>query len=240
MLIYPAIDIQKGQVVRLSQGQLDQATLYNTDPLAQAQEWMQQGAEWIHVVDLDAAASGQPENLKAIESILQEATIPIQIGGGIRTLETAEIYLSLSVGRIVIGSAALKDPDMVKKLCKKFPDRVAVGLDARDGKVAIYAWQETSDQEAIEVAKQFEGAGVATIIYTDIARDGMLTGPNLEALKKMAQAISIPVIASGGISNIDNVKQVKECEAEGVEGIIIGRALYEKTLTLKEAIEVGR
>ena len=240
MIIYPAIDIQKGQVVRLPQGALDQATVYGQDPLAQAQEWVNQGAEWIHIVDLDGAASGKPTNTKVIESMMQGVNIPVQIGGGIRTIDVAEIYLTLGDGRIVIGSAALKDPDMVTTLCEKFPTRIAVGLDARDGKVAIHGWQETSQEDVVEVAEGFEGMGVAVIIYTDIARDGMLTGPNIEALKKMAQRISIPVIASGGISNLDDVKRVKECESLGVEGVIIGRALYEKKFELKQAIEIAK
>jgi phosphoribosylformimino-5-aminoimidazole carboxamide ribotide isomerase len=237
MRLYPAIDIQKGQVVRLAQGILDQATHYGQDPLAQAHAWADQGAEWIHVVDLDAAAQGKPINVPAIESILQGVNIPVQIGGGIRNRETAEIYLTLGAGRVVIGSAALKDPKMVALLCEEFPERVAVGLDARDGKVAIHGWQETSDQDVLEVAKQFEGVGVAAIIYTDIARDGMLTGPNIGALKKMAETISIPIIASGGISNLEDIKQVKACESLGIEGVIVGRALYEKKFLLSEAIE---
>ena len=240
MIIYPAIDIHKGQVVRLSQGQLDQSTIYGENPLAQAQKWVQQGAQWIHLVDLDAATLGEPTNIKAIESVLQDAGVPIQIGGGIRTKKTAEIYLTLGAGRIVIGSAALKDPDMVMSLCEKFPKRVAVGLDAREGKLAIHGWKKTTDKDVIEYAKCFENSGVAAIIYTDIHRDGMLSGPNIEATRKLAQSVSIPIIASGGMSRLDDIKQIKKYESDGIQGIIIGRALYEKTIDLKEAIEAAK
>lgn len=235
MILYPAIDIYNGKCVRLKQGRFEDATLYFDNPLDAAKKWADQGAEWLHVVDLNGAVDGKPMNLKAIESIMTSVTLPVQIGGGIRTQDTAEIFLTLGAGRIVLGSAALEDPDLVEILCVKYQERIALGIDARDGKVAVHGWKDISDKGAIELAQHFEGVGLQHLIYTDISRDGMLTGPNFEALEKMISAVGIPIIASGGISKIEDLQKLKEI---GAEGAILGRSLYEGKIDLGEVLKI--
>lgn len=233
MILYPAIDIYDGQCVRLSQGKFDRATVYFENPLDAARKWADLGAEWLHVVDLNGALQGRPVNLKPIEAIMTGIDLPIQIGGGIRDETTAEIFLTMGAGRVVIGSAAIEDPDLVQILCVKYEDRIAVGIDALDGKIAIRGWKETSNKEAVPMAKEFMGMGLHHIIYTDIARDGMMTGPNFEATRQMVTSVGIAVIASGGISSLEDLKKLKEI---GAKGAILGRSLYENKIDLKEAL----
>lgn len=233
MILYPAIDIYDGKCVRLSQGKFDQATVYFENPIDAAKKWADLGATWLHVVDLNGAREGSPVNIKAIEQIMTSIDLPVQIGGGIRRQDVAEIFLTMGAGRIVLGSVAIDDPDLVQILCVKYEERVAVGIDARDGKVAIHGWSDVSDCDAVELAQQFEGMGVGTLIYTDISRDGMMTGPNWEGLEKMIRSVGVHLIASGGISSLDDVKRLKEMDAGGA---ILGRSLYENKVDLKEAL----
>jgi phosphoribosylformimino-5-aminoimidazole carboxamide ribotide isomerase len=239
MILYPAIDLKDGQAVRLKQGRFDDVTVYFEDPLEAAQKWIAAGAQWLHVVDLNGAMEGKPVNTAAIERIMQGVDVPVQIGGGIRSQEIAEIYLTLGAGRIVLGTKAMEEPELITTLNKAFPGLVAVGIDAKDGKVAVRGWKETGTEEAIDLARRLEDSGAACIIYTDISRDGMLTGPNFEATQIMAQTVKIPVIASGGISGIEDIKRLKGMESEGVAGAILGRSIYEGTLDLKEALEIA-
>lgn len=240
MILYPAIDLKDGHVVRLKQGRFDEVTVYSEEPLVMAQKWVEAGAEWLHVVDLNGAMQGQPVNTAVIETIMQGVDVPVQIGGGIRSRDIAEIYLTLGAGRIVLGTKAIEDPDLVHLLAKEFPDRIAVGIDAKDGYVSVRGWQQTGEQKAVDLAKEMAEKGAACIIYTDISRDGMLTGPNFEATAEMARESSIPIIASGGVATLDDIKRLKEMEAEGVAGAILGRSLYEGTLDLGEAIKIAK
>ena len=233
MILYPAIDIFDGKCVRLSQGKFDQATVYFDDPLDAAKKWADLGAKWLHVVDLNGAKEGNPVNLKPIEQIMTGIDLPVQIGGGIRNQDTAEIFLTMGAGRIVLGSVAIEDPDLVEILCVKYEDRIAVGIDAKNGMVAIHGWSDVSDKEAVPLAQHFEGIGVGTIIYTDISRDGMMTGPNWEGLEKMAHSVGVHLVASGGISSMEDVKKLKGMD---MGGAILGRALYENKIDLKEAL----
>jgi phosphoribosylformimino-5-aminoimidazole carboxamide ribotide isomerase len=234
VILYPAIDILDGKCVRLTQGKFDQAKVYFDDPLDAAQKWADAGAQWLHVVDLNGAKEGKPVNVKPIERIMTSIDLPVQIGGGIRTQDTAEIFLTMGAGRIILGSAAIEDPDLVQILSVKYEDRVGVSLDAKDGKVAIHGWQESSGRDAVEIAQQFEGIGIQTLVYTDISRDGMMAGPNWDGLKTMIDSIGLHVIASGGISSLDDVKKAK---ALGAGGCILGRALYEEKIDLGEALK---
>lgn len=234
MILYPAIDIYNGQCVRLKQGKFDDATVYFKNPLDAAKQWVDQGAQWLHVVDLNGAREGKPGNIKVIESIMTSFNIPVQIGGGIRTQDIAEIYLTMGAGRVVIGSAAFEDPDLMQILCTKFDTRIALGLDAKDGKVAVHGWEDTLEKEAIAVAHEFESQGLQHLIYTDISRDGMLTGPNFDGMQKMISATMVPVIASGGISTVDDLIKLKEL---GAEGAILGKSIYEKKIDLSDALQ---
>ncbi|HEY8336787.1 MAG TPA: 1-(5-phosphoribosyl)-5-[(5-phosphoribosylamino)methylideneamino]imidazole-4-carboxamide isomerase [Tardiphaga sp.] len=227
MILFPAIDLKNGQCVRLEQGDMARATVFSLDPAAQARAFEQQGFEYLHVVDLDGAFAGKPVNAGAVESMLKTVKMPVQLGGGIRDLATVEAWLAKGITRVIIGTAAVRDPALVKEAAKKFPGRVAVGLDARDGKVAVEGWAETSTVTALEIAQRFEDAGVAAIIFTDIARDGLLKGLNLDATVELANAIAIPVIASGGFASIEDVKALLEPRAQKLEGAISGRALYD-------------
>ncbi|MBB5048473.1 phosphoribosylformimino-5-aminoimidazole carboxamide ribotide isomerase [Rhodopseudomonas rhenobacensis] len=240
MILFPAIDLKNGQCVRLEQGDMDRATVFNLDPAAQAKSFAAQGFDYLHVVDLDGAFAGKPMNAQAVESMLQVVTMPVQLGGGIRDLKTIEAWLGKGVSRVIIGTAAVRDPALVKDAAKKFPGRVAVGLDARDGKVAVQGWAETSTVSALEIAQRFEDAGVAAIIFTDIARDGLLKGLNLDATIELAEAISIPVIASGGFGSIEDVKALLQPRATKLEGAIVGRALYDGRLDPAEALALMR
>jgi phosphoribosylformimino-5-aminoimidazole carboxamide ribotide isomerase len=239
MLIIPAVDIKNGKCVRLFQGRLDSETVFSDDPAAMAKRWENEGAEVIHVIDLDGAVEKSPKNLNSIERIIESVEAYIQVGGGIRTEKTAKMYLDLGVKRVIIGTEAIKNPNFVKDACKAFPDQIVVGIDARDGLVAIEGWTETTRIKDVDLARRFEDCGVAAINFTDIHRDGMETGPNIEATRRIAEAVSIPVVASGGVSTIEDIKKLMPLEAVGVVGVITGRALYSGSLSLKEAIEVS-
>lgn len=236
MILFPAIDLKNGECVRLEQGDMSRATVFSQNPAEQARSFQDQGFEYLHVVDLDGAFAGKPVNASAVDALLKTVTMPVQLGGGIRDIATVEGWLTKGITRVIIGTAAVRDPDFVKQAAKKFPGRVAVGLDARDGKVAVQGWAETSEVTALEIAKRFEDAGVAAIIFTDIARDGLLQGLNLDATIALAEAISIPVIASGGFASIDDVKAMLQPRAKKLEGAISGRALYDGRLDPAEAM----
>ena len=236
MILFPAIDLKEGQCVRLVQGDMNQATVFNADPAAQAASFEAQGFHYLHVVDLDGAFAGKPMNAQAVEAILAGVKMPVQLGGGIRNLETIEAWLSKGIARVIIGTAALKNPDLVREGARKFPGRVAVGIDARGGHVAVEGWADTAELTAIELAKRFEDAGVAAIIYTDIARDGILKGLNIESTIELAEAISIPVIASGGLASLEDVKRLLQPDCAKLAGAVTGRALYDGRLDPKEAL----
>ena len=240
MILFPAIDLKNGQCVRLEQGDMARATVFNLDPAAQAQSFAAQGFEYLHVVDLDGAFAGKPMNAQAVEAMLKVIKMPVQLGGGIRDLATVEAWLAKGITRVIIGTAAVRDPAFVKEAAAKFPGRVAVGLDARDGKVAVEGWAETSTVTALEIAQRFEDAGVAAIIFTDIARDGLLKGLNLEATIALADSISIPVIASGGLASIEDIKAMLSPRAKKLAGAIAGRALYDGRVDPAAALELIR
>lgn len=236
MILYPAIDLKGGQCVRLLHGEMDQATVYNDDPGAQAALFQKAGSSWVHVVDLDGAFAGDARNRSAVESILSAVDIPIQLGGGIRSMTAAEGWISAGIRRIVLGTAAIKNPELVHEACREFPDRIAVGIDAKGGYVAVEGWAEVSELTALELASRFEDAGVAAIIYTDIDRDGALTGVNVDATADLARSIGIPVIASGGVAGLEDLRALKARSQDGIEGAISGRALYDGRLDLREAL----
>jgi len=240
VILFPAIDLKNGQCVRLEQGDMARATVFNLDPSAQAKAFAAQGFEYLHVVDLDGAFAGKPVNAQAVEAMLKAIAMPVQLGGGIRDLATVEAWLSKGVARVIIGTAAVRDPELVKNAAKQFPGRVAVGLDARDGKVAVQGWAETSEVTALEIAQRFEDAGVAAIIFTDIARDGLLKGLNLDATITLADHISLPVIASGGFASIEDVKALLMPRAKKLAGAIAGRALYDGRLDAAAALALIR
>ena len=240
MILYPAIDLKEGRCVRLRQGDMGQATVFNDDPAAQAADFAAVGFSWLHIVDLDGAFAGRPANGAAVEAILQAVSLPIQLGGGIRDLATAESWLDRGVRRVILGTAAVRDPGFVRAAAKAFPERVAVGIDARDGKVAVEGWAETSQVTALEIAQRFEDAGVAAIIFTDIARDGLLKGLNLDATIALADAVSIPVVASGGLASIEDIKAMLTPRAKKLAGAIAGRALYDGRLDPATALALIR
>ncbi len=240
MILFPAIDLKDGLAVRLEQGDMARATIFNRDPAEQAYAFELAGFEYLHIVDLDGAFAGKPVNAGAVERILEATNIRVQLGGGIRDLATVEGWLDKGVNRVIIGTAAVRDPALVRQAAAAFPGRVAVGLDARDGKVAVQGWAQSSELTVLDIARRFEDAGVAAIIYTDIARDGMLKGINWDATIALADAISIPVIASGGLASIDDVKTLLEPRAQNLEGAIAGRALYDGRLNAAEALTLIR
>ncbi len=240
MILFPAIDLKEGLAVRLEQGDMARATIFHRDPAAQARAFERQGFEYLHIVDLDGAFAGKPVNAAAVDRILETIAIPVQLGGGIRNTATVEAWLDKGVTRVIIGTAAVRDPPFVKQAARDYPGKIAVGLDARDGKVAVQGWAETSELTALEIAKRFEDVGVAAIIYTDIARDGLLKGLNLDATIALAEAISIPVVASGGLASIDDIKAMLEPRAAKLEGAIAGRALYDGRLDAAEALQFIR
>ena len=240
MILFPAIDLKNGEAVRLQQGDMARATTFNRDPAAQAKAFEQQGFEYLHIVDLDGAFAGKPMNAAAVERILAAVDIPVQLGGGIRDRATIEAWLAKGVSRVIIGTAAVRNPPLVKEAARAYPGRVAVGLDARDGKVAVEGWAETSELSALDVARRFEDAGVAAIIYTDVARDGMLQGLNLDATIALADAVSIPVIASGGLASIEDVRALLAPRARKLAGAIAGRALYDGRLDAAAALKLIR
>ncbi len=231
---YPAIDLKDGACVRLRRGEMDDATIYSTNPGAQALVWQEAGFSWLHVVDLNGAFAGHPVNGEAVADILASVTIPVQLGGGIRDLAGIARWLEAGIARVILGSAAAKNPELVIEACREFPDRIAVGIDARDGFVATEGWSETSTMPATELARHFEGAGVAAIIYTDIARDGMLTGLNIAQTAALASGISTPVIASGGVGQASDLQALRDARNPGIAGVIIGRALYDGRITPEE------
>ena len=237
-ILFPAIDLKDGECVRLKLGDMDQATVYNADPAAQAKAFEDQGFDWLHVVDLNGAFAGESVNGAAVEAILKATGNPVQLGGGIRTLEHIEAWLARGLTRIILGTVAVRDPGLVFEACTHFPGHIAVGIDAKGGKVAVEGWAEASELGVIELAKKYEDAGVAAIIYTDIDRDGVLTGINWEKTIELADAVSIPVIASGGLASIDDVKRMLEPDCARLEGAITGRALYDGRLDPAEALAV--
>ncbi|MFN4272056.1 MAG: 1-(5-phosphoribosyl)-5-[(5-phosphoribosylamino)methylideneamino]imidazole-4-carboxamide isomerase [Aliihoeflea sp.] len=240
MILFPAIDLKDGQCVRLKLGEMDSATVYNADPAAQAKAFEEQGFEWLHVVDLNGAFAGHSVNGAAVEAILKATKNPVQLGGGIRTLDHVESWLDKGLARVILGTVAVRDPELVKEACRKFPGKIAVGIDAKGGKVAVEGWAEASELGAIELAQKFEGAGVAAIIYTDIDRDGVLAGINWEATLAMADAVSIPVIASGGLASMADILRMTMPDAAKLEGAISGRALYDGRIDPEEALAVLR
>ena len=240
MILFPAIDLKEGLAVRLQQGDPKRATVFHRDPAAQARAFEMQGFEYLHLVDLDGAFAGKPVNADAVDRILESVSIPLQLGGGIRNTATVEAWLDKGVTRVIIGTAAVRDPPFVKQAARDYPGKIAVGLDARDGKVAVQGWAETSELSALDIARRFEDVGVSAIIYTDITRDGMLKGLNLDATIALAAAISIPVIASGGLASIADIKALLEPRAKMREGAIAGRALYDGRLDAAEALKLIR
>jgi phosphoribosylformimino-5-aminoimidazole carboxamide ribotide isomerase len=240
VILFPAIDLKEGLAVRLQQGDMARATVFNRDPALQAHAFETQGFEYLHVVDLDGAFAGTSRNVSAIERILETVVMPVQLGGGIRDMAAVESWLGKGVNRVIIGTAAVRDPAFVKEAARRFPNRVAVGLDARDGKVAVQGWAETSELSVLEIARRFEDAGVAAIIYTDISRDGLLTGLNLDATIALAKAVTIPVIASGGLASLDDVRALLTPRASKLAGAIAGRALYDGRLDPTAALALIR
>lgn len=237
MIIFPAIDLKDGMCVRLLKGEMDKATVFNESPAGQARIFEGQGFEWIHIVDLNGAFEGRPVNEEAVKSIIEAVDVKLQLGGGIRTLETIEQWLKLGITRVILGTVALRDPELVKEACRKFPGQIVVGIDGKDGKVAVQGWAETSHMDVIELAKKFEDAGVEAIIYTDIGRDGAMEGPDIEGTKKLADAVNIPVIASGGIASNDDIEAVRKLQGHGVVGVISGRALYDGKIDIPKALQ---
>jgi phosphoribosylformimino-5-aminoimidazole carboxamide ribotide isomerase len=240
VILFPAIDLKQGLAVRLEQGDMRRATIFHRDPAAQARAFEQDGFEYLHVVDLDGAFAGKPMNAAAVDRILETVSIPVQLGGGVRDTATVENWLEKGVTRVIIGTAAVRDPPFVKQAARDYPGRVAVGLDARDGKVAVEGWSETAHVSALELARRFEDAGVAAIVYTDISRDGMLQGLNLDATVALAEAISIPVIASGGLASIEDIRRLLEPRARKLAGAIAGRAIYDGRLDVAAALTLIR
>ncbi|MBW2086013.1 MAG: 1-(5-phosphoribosyl)-5-[(5-phosphoribosylamino)methylideneamino]imidazole-4-carboxamide isomerase [Deltaproteobacteria bacterium] len=236
MIIIPAIDLKQGRCVRLLQGRFDQETVYSHDPAAMARRWAEAGAEWIHLVDLDGSVGQQPVNQAAVLAIREAVSVNLEIGGGIRDLETIAFYLESGLNRIILGTAAHQNPALVKEAASLFPGRIAVGLDARGSQIMVQGWTEATNQDFIDLARRYEDLGVAVLIYTDIDRDGMRTGPNLERTRELARAVSIPVIASGGVKDLEDIKQLLPLEADNVIGIITGKALYEGSLDFAQAL----
>lgn len=239
MILYPAIDLKDGQAVRLLRGEMDQATVFNDDPAAQARAFVDAGCDWLHLVDLNGAFAGKPVNADAVDAILAACPVPAQLGGGIRDMKTIEAWIDKGLARVILGTVAVENPDLVREAARTFPGKVAVGIDARDGKVATKGWAEETDVDATDLAMQFEDAGVAAIIYTDINRDGAMQGPNVEATAALARAVSIPVIASGGVSSIADLVALRDCGAD-LNGAISGRALYDGAIDLAEALRTLR
>jgi len=236
MQIIPAVDIKNGKCVRLKQGRMNEETIFSSNPVEMAQKWANYGVHLLHIVDLDGAFQKKPQNTNIIKDIVSSVHIPIQVGGGIRTLSTIQMYLDMGVSRVVLGTEAIRNPEHVAKFCTEFPDQIVIGIDAKNGMVAVEGWTETTSVTAIDLAKQFENTGVAAINFTDIHRDGMQTGPNIEATKTLAKSISIPIVASGGVSTIKDIKNLLTVADYGIVGVICGRSLYEGTLDLSEAM----
>jgi len=239
MIVFPAIDIKGGRCVRLRQGRADQETVFGEDPAAMGQKWQAEGASWLHVVDLDGAFGARPHNFEVIRRLRQVVSIPVQLGGGLRTMETLEAYIDLGIDRLILGTAVLKDPGLVTQALRRFPGRIAVGLDARDGFLAVEGWTENTRRTAVEVARELAPLKPAALVYTDISRDGVKRGVNLEATRALAQAVDLPVIASGGVRSLEDIQALLPLEPLGVIGVITGRALYDGSLSLREAIQLA-
>ena len=239
MILYPAIDLKEGRCVRLVRGAMDRATVFNEDPAAQARSFATAGCRWLHIVDLDGAFAGKPMNWTSVEAILAAVSIPVQLGGGVRDLATVEAWLGRGVRRAILGTAALTNPALVAEACRLFPGRIAVGIDARDGLVAVEGWAKTSTMTALDLALRVEEAGVVAIIFTDIDRDGTMTGANIDKTAELAQRLKTPVIASGGISSLADLAALKSCEGDGVAGAILGRAVYDGRIDLKAALALA-
>lgn len=238
MIIYPAIDLKGGKCVRLYQGDMNRATIFNNNPADQAKYFQDQGFKYLHIVDLDGAIDGKPVNEESVKSILNNISIPVQLGGGIRNIETIEKWLKLGISRVIVGTLAIKDPALVKNAAQKFPGKIVLGIDAKEGMVATHGWVEKSNITVINLAKEFADAGVAAIIYTDIGRDGTMKGVDILGTKKLAESLSIPVIASGGVASIKDIKKLKVIESSGINGVIIGRALYDKKIEIDELLKI--
>lgn len=238
MILFPAIDLKDGQCVRLKLGDMAQATIFNDDPAAQARSFQDQGFEWLHLVDLNGAFEGRPVNAPAVEAILSAVSLPVQLGGGIRSIAQIEAWLAKGIRRVILGTVALRDPALVREACRLFPGRIAVGIDAKGGRVAVEGWAETSDLTAIHLARQFADAGVSAIIFTDIDRDGILKGLNIESTLDLAQAVPIPVIASGGLASMDDIHRLLRPDCRILEGAISGRALYDGRIDVPEALRL--
>ncbi|MEN6321566.1 MAG: 1-(5-phosphoribosyl)-5-[(5-phosphoribosylamino)methylideneamino]imidazole-4-carboxamide isomerase [Syntrophaceae bacterium] len=240
MIIIPAIDLKDGRCVRLAQGDFKRVTVYSDDPVQMAKTWQNNGAERIHIVDLDGSLAGIPQNKSVIQSIVEEIDVPVQVGGGIREIKTIETYIKMGVNWVILGTMALRDKKFVRKACDTFKGNIILGIDAKDGKVAVTGWTEQTKESAIDVAKGYEGYGLAAIVYTDIKRDGMETGVNIDATQSIAAAVDIPVIASGGVSCIHDIRKLRDVEKFGITGVIIGKALYSGAISLKEAIHLSK
>ncbi|HCH56337.1 MAG TPA: 1-(5-phosphoribosyl)-5-((5-phosphoribosylamino)methylideneamino)imidazole-4-carboxamide isomerase [Rhodospirillaceae bacterium] len=240
MILFPAIDLKDGACVRLVRGEMSQSTTFNDDPAAQACDFAKAGFEWIHIVDLNGAFAGKPVNAEAVAAIAAAVDLPVQLGGGIRSMDTIARWLEAGVQRVILGTAALKDPDLVRRACDQYPGRIVVGIDAREGRVAVEGWAETSEMKVLDLAMRFENDGVAAIVYTDIDRDGAMQGVNVDATVDLAFALTTPVIASGGVRGISDLADLKENESAGIEGVISGRAIYDGRLDAGEALELLR
>jgi phosphoribosylformimino-5-aminoimidazole carboxamide ribotide isomerase len=240
MIIIPAVDLMEGRAVRLLQGDPMRRTIFSDDPVQVAREWYRQGAEMLHLVDLDGSFSGAPANRELVQAIVEAISIPVQLGGGIRDLETVAAYLRAGVDRAILGTTAVDNPDMVAEACRRWPGRIAVAIDALKGQVTLRGWTERTALKATDLAKRFEGMGVSVLIYTDVERDGMQRGPNVEATRLLAGSVDIPVIASGGVSSLEDILAIYRIASEGIEGVIVGRALYAGTVRLEEAIRVTK
>jgi len=240
MIVIPAIDLKDGQCVRLEQGLMERDTVFCDSPAEQALTWQNQGAELLHLVDLNGAFAGEPKNRSSIEKIVRAVSIPTQLGGGIRDIQTIEAYLSLGINRVILGTAAQRNPELVRDACRLFPGKIVVGIDAKDGMVAVQGWAEVTDISARELAKKFEGFGVAAVIYTDISRDGMLIGPNIDATRALAEGVAIPIIASGGVSRMADIEALMAIEESGVVGVITGKAIYTGAIRLADAIALTK
>lgn len=240
MIIFPAIDLREGKCVRLVQGQLDQETVFSEDPVDIARTWEAQGANFLHVVDLDGAFAGKPQNLDVVKEIVEAVSIPVQLGGGIRNLETIDQILALGVNRVILGTVAIGNPELVKKACEKHPQRIVVGIDSKNSMVAVEGWGTTSERTTVELAMEMKEAGVKEIIFTDISRDGMMKGPNIESTKELAEKSGLKIIASGGVASLEDIRALKKIESAGVKGVIVGKALYTEAIHLPEALAVAQ
>jgi phosphoribosylformimino-5-aminoimidazole carboxamide ribotide isomerase len=240
VIIIPAIDLKDGRCVRLAQGDFRRVTVYSDDPLGMAMKWQENGAERIHVIDLDGSLSGSPRNMDVIRNIVEQVGLQVEVGGGVRDIKTIKTYLGMGVKWVILGTMALRDRDLVREACDSHRDGIILGIDANDGKVAIQGWTEQTSESAIDIAKSYEGYGLAAVIYTDIKRDGMETGVNIEATGELARSVDIPIIASGGVSSLDDIRRLRDIEKYGVMGVIIGRALYSGAISLSEAVNLSR